>query len=486
MKIILSWRRHQYVTRVGIFLIAVALVVGMMGCGGGDGGNGNGNGNGNGGETYDLTIASTTGGSTIPVAGTHTYDDGDVVNLEATPDAGYKFVNWTGDVGSIADVDAAITTITINSDYSITANFEEIPKYKLTISITSPSVYFGNVTSPGVGTWTYDEGTEVNLVATTQGYYDHFINWTGDVDSIAGVYDPTTSIIMNGNYSITANFGLYMVSADFAHTVGLKSDGTVVATGLNDDDQCEVGSWMNVRQVDAGGLHTVGIVCSFGCGIAHVGSNSSGQADITYKGVWPAGALQVSGGGFHTVALHPDGTVVAAGDNSMGSGQCNVIGWGYITQVSAGWGHTVGLKADGTVVAMGLNDEHQCDVDSWTDIIQVSAGGRHTVGLKADGTVVAVGPTGGQYDYDQCDVDGWTDIVQVSAGWYHTVGLKSDGTVIAAGLNNDNQCDVDGWMGIFQVSAGGYHTVGLRPDGTVIAAGLNNVHQCDVDAWDLD
>jgi len=36
---------------------------------------------------------------------------------------GYLFVEWTGDVGTIADVNAAITTITINSDYSITTNF---------------------------------------------------------------------------------------------------------------------------------------------------------------------------------------------------------------------------------------------------------------------------------------------------------------------------------------------------------------------------
>ena len=40
-------------------------------------------------------------------------------------DEGYRFVNWTGDVGTIANVNAASTTITMNGDYSITANFEE-------------------------------------------------------------------------------------------------------------------------------------------------------------------------------------------------------------------------------------------------------------------------------------------------------------------------------------------------------------------------
>ena len=111
--------------------------------------------------------------------------------------------------------------------------------------------------------------------------------------------------------------------------------------------------------------------------------------------------------------------------------------------VSAGGYHTVGLKADGTVVAVGDNYDGQCDVDVWTDIIAVSAGGNHTVGLKADGTVVAVGKS----DYGQCAVAGWTDIIAVCAR-YHTVGLKADGTVVAVGENYWGQCDVKHWTGI--------------------------------------
>ena len=43
----------------------------------------------------------------------------------AAPNAGYDFVNWTGDVGTIVNVNGATTTIAMNDDYSITANFEE-------------------------------------------------------------------------------------------------------------------------------------------------------------------------------------------------------------------------------------------------------------------------------------------------------------------------------------------------------------------------
>ncbi len=74
--------------------------------------------------TYKLIITSTACGSvTTPGEGTYTYNEGTVVNLVATPDAGYRFVEWTGDVGTIADVNAAATTITMNGDYTITANF---------------------------------------------------------------------------------------------------------------------------------------------------------------------------------------------------------------------------------------------------------------------------------------------------------------------------------------------------------------------------
>jgi len=95
--------------RISIFLVTVALIAGMVGCGG---------------ESYDLTISSTAGGSvTTPVEGTFTYDEGEVVNLVAEAEEGYRFVNWTGDVGTINDVNAATTTITMNDNYSVTATF---------------------------------------------------------------------------------------------------------------------------------------------------------------------------------------------------------------------------------------------------------------------------------------------------------------------------------------------------------------------------
>jgi hypothetical protein len=113
MKTILRLRRYLYLARVSIFLITVALIVGMVGCGT---------------ITIPLsvTISSTMGGSVmVPGEGTFTYCCSRVVNLVAVADEGYHFVEWTGDVSTIANVNAATTTITLNGQHFITANFAQ-------------------------------------------------------------------------------------------------------------------------------------------------------------------------------------------------------------------------------------------------------------------------------------------------------------------------------------------------------------------------
>ena len=148
----------------------------------------------------DLTTSSTEGGSvTTPGEGVFTYDEGTVVDLVAEAEEGCRFVEWTGDIEDIVDIYAAETTITMNDDYSITANFVAV--YDLTTSSTAG----GSVTEPGEDTFTYDEGTVVDLIAEAEEGY-RFVEWTGDVEDIADVYDATTTITMNGDYSITANF----------------------------------------------------------------------------------------------------------------------------------------------------------------------------------------------------------------------------------------------------------------------------------------
>jgi hypothetical protein len=117
MKTILRSNRHHYLAGASIFLIMVALIAGVVGRGG----------NVRGSESYTLTVNSNSGGSvTESGEGNPTYNPAIVVNLVAEADEGYYSVRWTGDVNSVGDGNAAVATITMEDDYSVTANFVSV------------------------------------------------------------------------------------------------------------------------------------------------------------------------------------------------------------------------------------------------------------------------------------------------------------------------------------------------------------------------
>ena len=74
-------------------------------------------------DTYDLTIAvdPSGGGTTNPAAGTHTYDEGTVITVTATPTEGYIFDHWSGACTGIG-----VCEVTMNAHKSVTATFAPI------------------------------------------------------------------------------------------------------------------------------------------------------------------------------------------------------------------------------------------------------------------------------------------------------------------------------------------------------------------------
>jgi alpha-tubulin suppressor-like RCC1 family protein len=260
------------------------------------------------------------------------------------------------------------------------------------------------------------------------------------------------------------------------HAVGLKSDGTVVAVGDNNDGQTDVGSWSAITHIAAGSWHTVGRKSDGG--VVATGNTNAG---IATANTW-TGITQVAAGGTHTAGLTSDRTAVAAGDNTYHQTEVDSALWTNLVRIVAGSTNTVGLRSDGTVVVAGDNSAGQRVVDSWANIIQVACGYAHVVGLKSDGTVVAVG-----YNADgQTNVSSWTNIAAIAAGRYHTVGLKSDGTVVAVGYGGAGQLEVGSWDNIVAVAAGSDETIGIRSDGKVVAVGDNSYSQTDVGSWALD
>ena len=116
MKTILSSRRHHYVARVSIFLLTLALVVGMIGCDGGGGG-----------VEYNLTMAANPvgGGTATDLTNASPYAAGTVVSIKAVAAAGYQFVNWSAPAGTFGNANTAETTFTMPAqDVTVTANFE--------------------------------------------------------------------------------------------------------------------------------------------------------------------------------------------------------------------------------------------------------------------------------------------------------------------------------------------------------------------------
>lgn len=191
--------------------------------------------------------------------------------------------------------------------------------------------------------------------------------------------------------------------------------------------------------------------------------------------VW-AGVSAIAAGGWHSLALKADGSVVGWGRNDFG--QCNTPAAATdVVVVAAGEYHSLAIKAGGSVLAWGKTDEGQCTVPSTaTSAVAVAAGGYHSLALRADGTII----TWGNNTYGQCTVpSAATNIVAISAGWNYSLAVRADGTVLAWGQNNANQCSVPGWLtNAVGIAAGGEHGLAFRAAGSATAWGANDYDQC--------
>lgn len=297
----------------------------------------------------------------------------------------------------------------------------------------------------------------------------------------------------------------HLLSASKFHTVAVRPSGIVEATKYDMTrtnvldpycGQCDISEWEDIVAVSAGPYHTVGLKSDGSVVATQITEHENenwGQCDVSgWRDI-----VAVAAGSRHTVGLKSDGTVVATkfiGGKDYDHGQCEVSGWRDIVAVSVGYQHSVGLKSDGTVVATrykGDSDYNhgQCEVSEWKDIVAISAGPNYTVGLKNDGTVVITGGNSSPLS----GVTVCNNVVAISAGYDHVVVLKADGTVSATNNSrkyiHDSKCLVSSWKNVVAVAAGYYHTVCLKSDGTVESTYINkeadNRGQRDVSGWRL-
>ena len=264
-----------------------------------------------------------------------------------------------------------------------------------------------------------------------------------------------------------------------AHTVILRQDGSVIAFGDNRCGQCNVSSWKDIVFVAAGGFLTVGLkrdgsVLYAGAVYVHI--------DLDQSLVWKD-ITSVYAGNNHIVGIKNNGKAFSVGMNDKG--QCDTLPWNQITKIAAGYSHTIGLRKDGTVVSTGHNSKGQCNISSWNNIIDISAGTMHTVGLKNNGTVVATGKN----DFGESNLSQWENIVAITAFQNNTIGLKADGTVIQAGQNCFGKYDLSSWSDINCVYAGAQPAgfgdlnvffVGITHSGKIVTAGDNQAGQLNI------
>ncbi|MBF0101313.1 MAG: hypothetical protein HQK77_10440, partial [Desulfobacterales bacterium] len=148
---------------------------------------------------YTLTKSvSPIDGGTISISPDKTsYTSGETVTLTATPNTGYSFVSWSGD----ATGTSSSVTITINANKSVIANFTQgQTQGTYTISKTVTPTDAGTI-SVSPDKTSYSAGETVTITATPNQCYT-FTGWGND----ASGSDKTTTITMNANKTITANF----------------------------------------------------------------------------------------------------------------------------------------------------------------------------------------------------------------------------------------------------------------------------------------
>lgn len=256
-------------------------------------------------------------------------------------------------------------------------------------------------------------------------------------------------------------------------TVGLKNDGTVVATGRSNFWQKPLHEFSGIKAASVGEEHI--LLLSENGTVTGLGRNKEGQCDTSeWRNIKKAKC-----GFFHSVGLRENGTVVACGWNDCG--QCNVSDWTGIVEIQVGREHTFGFRADGSVLVAGNNRLDHAEIRSWKNISEFFFSTHLAIGIKTDGTMCYTGTLREQLQ----EVVRWRDIVQLASSPNHCVGLTSHGTVLFAGDPSSGKCQVSDWTDIIAVFAGEGFTLGLRKDGTIAVACDDGIKNKEMESWKL-
>jgi alpha-tubulin suppressor-like RCC1 family protein len=201
-----------------------------------------------------------------------------------------------------------------------------------------------------------------------------------------------------------------------------------------------------------------------------------------------ANVKAVSSGGYHTVALKNDGTVVAWGTPAAGIDTTNATfvpaGLNNVTQVSAGFNQTLALKSDGTVSGWGDPIYGVVAPEAASDVVAISAGGGHNLALKSNGQVIVWGSNAGEAvsgrieSFEQSSTTGLYTLV--SQNCVLRFDNESDpacfssfenGPGLQQALDGVGTLVAQGPSDVKAISAGGSFSVALKNSGALVSWG---------------
>jgi PKD repeat protein len=286
----------------------------------------------------------------------------------------------------------------------------------------------------------------------------------------SGLISGTPTQISSG-YSVGIEYPQKFIkfAAGQRHSLGLKSDGTVVAWGASGEAVLQVPAGLSgvtaiaSTWVNALALKSDGTVVSWG------GMGSANELAVPAN---LSGVIAISSGYSHSLALKNNGTVVAWGNNNQGQ-TAVPSGLSGVAAIAAGESFSLALKSNGTVVAWGRNLEGQTAVPSGlSGVTAIAAGVYHSLALKSNGTVVSWGMSSGTVLESSPAVPvGLSGVVAIAAGQKYSLALKNDGTVVHWGMPPEwlPSSDLSGVTALF---GGPQHIFALKNDETAIVWGM--------------
>jgi outer membrane protein assembly factor BamB len=165
--------------------------------------------------------------SASALTGAGTYSPNQVIQISASPNAGYSFQNWSG--GTFADANSATTTVTVSQDLNLTANFLGT-NHQLNVSAGTGG------TATGSGSFAFGYTAQISATPGT-GY--SFQKWDGNL-TFSNPFSATTTVTVTQDANLSASFSLRSYSLStivsgqgFATGAGTYSHGSQATLTAN-------------------------------------------------------------------------------------------------------------------------------------------------------------------------------------------------------------------------------------------------------------